>query len=80
VQAHMWANLAAVSNNEEAALRDNIAAEMTPAQIAKRTGLRESGGRQLRPSVGNVCCGEFPQSRFDDFTITSITRQTADFP
>jgi TPR repeat protein len=40
VQAHMWANLAASSfsgtgSNIEAGLRDNIAAEMTPEQIAK---------------------------------------------
>jgi len=39
VQAHMWANLAAsrfsgTGVNGEAGLRDNIAAEMTPAQIA----------------------------------------------
>jgi TPR repeat protein len=50
VQAHMWANLAAsrfsgAGFNVEAGLRDNIAAEMTPAQIADAQRL----AREWRP-------------------------------
>ncbi len=36
VQAHMWVNLAAAQGQEEAvAMRDEIAQEMTPEQIAE---------------------------------------------
>src|SRR5262249_14942003 len=50
IQAHMWANLAAANfsgtgSNVEAGLRDNIAAEMTPAQLAEAHRL----AREWRP-------------------------------
>ncbi|GAB1352536.1 hypothetical protein MASR1M12_12670 [Erysipelotrichia bacterium] len=35
IQAHMWLNLAASSEEEAAALRDELAKKMTPSQIEK---------------------------------------------
>jgi TPR repeat protein len=56
VQAHMWANLAAssfsgVGFNVEARLRDNIGAEMTPAQITEAQRL----AREWRPTTLSQC-------------------------
>lgn len=51
VQAHMWANLAAASDKEEAGLRDNIAAEMTSAQITEAQRL----AREWQPKTRNEC-------------------------
>jgi hypothetical protein len=56
VQAHMWANLAASSSsgtgfNEEAGLRGNIAADMTPAQITEA----QRRAREWRPTTPREC-------------------------
>jgi TPR repeat protein len=56
VQAHMWANLAASSysgegSNVEAGLRDNIAAEMAPAQITEA----QRRAREWQPKTASSC-------------------------
>jgi hypothetical protein len=56
VQAHMWANLAASSFsgtglNIEAGLRDNIAADMTRAQITEA----QRRAREWRPTTPSGC-------------------------
>jgi TPR repeat protein len=56
VQAHMWANLAASSFsgegfNVEAGLRDNIAADMTSAQITEA----QRRAREWRPKTPSDC-------------------------
>jgi TPR repeat protein len=56
VQAHMWANLAAssfsgVGSNVEAGLRDNIAVEMTSAQITEA----QRRAREWRPTTPSQC-------------------------
>jgi len=61
VHAQMWGNLAASSFsgagfNVEAGLRDNIAADMTTAQITEAQRRAETGGRRLRAGVNKAVC------------------------